>query len=55
MNRIIVFLLFAGAIMALDPPLYPPQFEVKFNETASIGPISGNTTGTIYYDATNNR
>lgn len=37
------------------PPIFPDQYEMGFNETASIGALTGNTTGKIYLDAKNNR
>ena len=37
------------------PPVFPSQYELGFNESASIGPLSGNTTGKMYVDADNNR
>ena len=37
------------------PPVFPDQYELAFKEKASIGPLSGNTTGKIYMDVTNNR
>ena len=36
------------------PPVFPDQYEMAFNETASIGPLKGNTTGKIYVDSKNN-
>lgn len=35
-------------------PVWPDQFTMDFNETAKMF-ISGKTTGTWYYDASNNR
>lgn len=36
------------------PPVFPDQYELAFNESASIGPLKGNTTGKMYVDAKNN-
>lgn len=38
-----------------SPPIFPKQYELAFSEKASLGPISGNTTGKIYLDAVNNK
>ena len=37
------------------PPVFPDQYEMSFNESASIGPLKGNTTGKMYVDAKNNK
>lgn len=55
MNRIIILSLVFTVIFAIDPPIFPDKYEVKFNETAQIGPLSGQTKGVLYYDAANNR
>lgn len=51
-------LLLAAMLLALatslTPPVFPDQYEVAFNESAAIGPLSGNTTGKIYMDTKNN-
>ena len=38
-----------------NPPVFPNQYELSFKEKASIGPLSGTTTGKIYVDVNNNR
>ena len=55
MNKTVLFAFLIIAVISLDPPIFPEKYEVKFNETAKIGPSSGSTKGAIYYDATNNR
>lgn len=40
---------------AQNTPIFPNQYELEFNEKASIGPISGTTTGKIYLDAKSNK
>jgi hypothetical protein len=47
--------LFIIVAQTQTPPVFPPQYELAFNEKATIGPTSGTTTGKIYLDATNNR
>jgi len=43
------------SVTLAEAPTFPNQYELGFTEKASIGPISGSTTGKIYYDYTNNR
>lgn len=52
--RIVLCLLLAIVVFTESPPVFPPQYELAFNEKASLGPISGNTTGKIYLDYTHN-
>lgn len=40
MKAIVIVTLFVG-ILALDPPIFPDQYQIRFNETAKIGPLSG--------------
>lgn len=54
-KHILLLVLIAPLILAQTPPVFPEQYELSFSEKASIGVISGNTTGKIYYDSTNNR
>jgi hypothetical protein len=37
--------------LALSPPVWPDQFEIKFDEQT----LTGKTSGKIIYDAKNNR
>ncbi len=55
MNKFVLLALIATLALTQKPPIFPNQYELAFNEKASIGPISGTTTGKIYLDATNNR
>lgn len=52
---ILVCALLASIALTQTPPIFPEQYELAFSEKASIGPIGGNTTGKIFYDATHNR
>lgn len=54
MKSIICLTLLAVGILAIDPPIFPDKYEVKFNETAKIL-TSGTTRGVMYLDAANNR
>ena len=51
----LIVLFLVVATYQQTPPVFPNQYELAFNESASIGPLSGNTTGKIYVDADNNR
>lgn len=43
--------LFAVLCLSQTPPVWPPQFEIAFDEHTT----TGKTTGKIIYDAKNNR
>lgn len=51
----IILILISICACQQKPPVFPSQYELAFNESASIGPLSGNTTGKMYVDADNNR
>lgn len=53
-NLFIVALL-VPLFLAQTPPVLPQQYELGFSEKASIGPISGTTTGRIFLDAVHNQ
>lgn len=55
MKLIVVTILLVCLALSQTPPIFPNEYELAFSEKASIGPISGNTTGKIYLDATNNK
>ena len=56
MNKnLIVLAVIVPMLLAQPAPVFPQQYELAFSEKAALGPISGNTTGRIYLDATNNR
>ena len=37
------------------PPVFPNQYELGFNQSSSIGPFKGDTTGRMYVDVDNNK
>ena len=49
----LLFILFAFALTQ-DPPVWPSQFSMWFDETAKII-TTGNTKGVIYYDEPSNK
>jgi hypothetical protein len=55
--RILLFVVLTVLVLAKSPPVFPNQYTLEFNETAKIitSRHTGNTTGVIYFDATNNR
>ena len=38
-----------------NPPIFPDQYELAFNESSSIGPYAGKTAGKLYLDAKANQ
>ena len=38
-----------------DPPIWPTQFTLAFDETSTMSGVNGTTKGAIYYDAPGNR
>jgi hypothetical protein len=53
MSKTLIFALCVLAVFAIDPPIFPEQYEVKFNETTKSF-SSGSTKGAIYFDSTKN-
>jgi hypothetical protein len=53
-TAILLLLLNIAIIYTQNPPVWPSQFQMDFNETASLV-ATGKTTGTIYFDFKNNR
>ena len=38
-----------------NPPIFPDQYELAFNESSSIGPYAGKTTGKFFLNAKANQ
>jgi hypothetical protein len=53
MIKAFIFALCVLAVITIDPPIFPEQYEVKFNETTKSF-SSGSTKGAIYFDSTKN-
>lgn len=54
MQKIFFTAILLVIVVSQKVPVFPNQYEVAFNETSSIGPLSGTTKGKIYLDATKN-
>ena len=53
MKPTIILALLLATIIAIDPPIFPEQYEIRFNEsTKSLS--SGSTKGAIYFDSAKN-
>lgn len=55
MKNIFVACCLTVVVLCQKPPVFPDQYELDFSEHASVGPLSGDTKGKIYFDAKNNR
>ena len=53
--KLFLFLGLFALIYCQEPPIWPPQFTLTFNETSTMSGVNGTTNGVIYFDEPGNR
>ncbi len=53
MSKTFILVLVFAVVIAIDPPIFPEKYQIKFNETTK-SLSSGSTKGAIYFDSTKN-
>jgi len=54
LNLVLILGLLA-LIHCQEPPIWPSQFTLTFNETSTMSGVNGTTNGAIYFDQPGNR